>query len=639
MILVVVLGGMVAAATSARARERAPVTLEGTAGSFPLERHIAILDDPGGGLGIDRVAGRDDFLPTDRPGLTTGTRWVRFTAIRGAGMAADWILAFGEPDIDDVRVFVPRQDEGGFTELRLGRHLPGAQLPVAARRHLAPLVLPEGRPLTVYVRLASHHKIRFEDAALWRPGALMFAEARQSALHAIQFGGLAVMVAVYALFGLWLRDGAMLLYSAYVATILCRGGTHTGIVALVFPASGGLTNYLLSGIGLLGSIAVFILMWDRILDLRTTFPRMHRLYLLAGGAVAASLPAVTTPAFSLAVRPAQAIMLAAGIGSVVMASLLLRRDPRDVLLRFYVFAFLPIVLAWAVELAAALSPSVPSDLGRLIDVSATFAHIAILSVALAYRLGRLQRERMQAEATLAGERLARERMRTFVDMASHEFRTPLAVIDSAAQMLGLTTGPARPEIAGRIAIIRRSVRRLVNLIETCLAGERAEAMAVRVLATSPGEVLAQAAERNRLPDWPAPLVASVGVKGTCLADPDLLAIALDALIDNARRHGREDEPVEISVRAEGGRVVFIVEDRGPGVPADEAGRIFDKYYRGPSSVPGTGIGLHLVKTIAGLHGGEVAYRPRPGGGASFALAIPAGPAEPKSASMAVGQSA
>lgn len=602
----------------------AAVHLEGDAASFPLGLHLAFLEDHGGVLGIEDVAAHDGFRTEARPGLTPGVVWYRVTATRAAGMPADWILAFGEPDIDDVRVFVPKG--GGFTETRLGRRVPSRDLPLAARQHVAQVALPEAVPVTLYIRLESQHKLRFEQAALWRPSALIFAEARHSTLFGIEFGFFALLVVVYALFGLWLRDGPMLVYSAFVATILCRGMTHSGVVTLVFPDAGSGTNYVLSAIGLFGSIAAFIFMWDKILDLGKTFPVIHKVYLVVGSVVALPLLWAMDPAFQFFVRPALVIMLVASIGNIVLAALLVRRNPQDVLLKFYLFAFLPIVLPWGAELGALILPWIPVDLGRRIDIAATMGHVALLSVALAYRLGQMQRQRMQAEIALAGEKLARQRQRNFVAMATHEFKTPLAVIDSAAQMLEMLAAPARqPGITDRIATIRRAVLRLVKLIDTCLADDRDDAMAIKLRPAMPATIVAQAAERNSEANRPDITVTIDDLPETCIADADLLGIALDALIDNARRYGPADQPVDIAAHAEDGSIIFAVHDYGPGIPAAEIPFIFDKYYRCRSSgaVAGTGIGLHLVKTIADLHGGEVSYRPRDGGGASFAVRIPA----------------
>jgi two-component system, sensor histidine kinase LadS len=598
--------------------------LEGNAMSFPLANHLDFLEDESGSLAVEDIALRNDFHFGVRQGLAPGTIWFRFTVLRSKDVPAQWVLAFGEPDIDDVRVFVPTKN-GGFTEISLGRRIPSRELPLAARRHVAMLDLPKGEPATIYLRLASKHKIRFEDASLWQPGALIYEEARDSALFAFNFGILAVIAVISVLFGGWLRDWTLLAYALFVTTVLSGGISHTAIVTLMFPDAGRETNYLLSGISLLGGVAAFIFMWDRILDLRKNFPFVHGVYIFAGVTAAASLFGVSSPAFHVMARGAQIIMLGVSISSIIMAGLRMRQNPKDVVLRFYLFAFFPFALVWVSELGALLFPQIPADLGRLVHGLATPTHLAILSVALAYRLRNLQRQQVRAEIALAGEQLARQRQRTFIDMATHEFKTPLAVIDSAAQMLDLLTAPARPEVFSRIATIRQAVQRQVKLIDTCLAGERHEAQAPKRKKISPATVIEQAIERNCDPDR-APLVAVASpVPATCIADPDLLAIALDALIENARRYGPVDSAVEITVRGENGHIVFLVEDRGPGIPIAEAQHVFEKYYRCAASgaIYGSGIGLHLVKTIAELHGGFVGYRPREGGGASFTLTIPA----------------
>lgn len=230
------------------------------------------------------------------------------------------------------------------------------------------------------------------------------------------------------------------------------------------------------------------------------------------------------------------------------------------------------------------------------------------------------------ERALTEERRVRRHLRTFIDMATHEFKTPLAIIDSAAQVLELLVDSGREEIGSRLTVIRRSVRRVVDLIETCLTGERYEQLSAHLLPFDPVRMIERVAERHRS-TGDAPLVADArDLPPEVIADPELLGIALDALIDNARRYARTDGPIELTARCEGGAVVFTVGDRGPGVPPDQAERIFEKYFRGTGNggAPGTGIGLHLVKTIAELHCGTVRYRPRPGGGALFLLTIPLG---------------
>lgn len=611
---------------SAAHAEPLPATVAVETASRPLDGYLTFLEDRESAFSIEDVARHGVFeaVTPRRPGLISGgTLWYRFTVKRTAGAAEDWVLAFGEPDIDDVRVYVTKPG-GSFTETLLGRRLPARQLDVAVRLHAANLSLPEEIPTTVYIRLSSLHKIRFEAAALWRPTALAYAEARQSALHGIDFGVMAVFVVSNILLGLWLRDASMLMYAVFVVTSMCREATHSGIVTVILSDAGRPLNYLLSAIGLFGGISAFMIMWDLMFDIRKEFPLVHRVYRWGGILMLAPIFFATHDSFSLLAQYAQVIMLAVSIGSITMAFILVLRHPGDVLLRFYLCAFFPIVLLWGVEVGALVFPTIPFDLGRQVDIIATMIHLSILFLALGYRFVVTRQQQAQADAALVLEKMARERQRTFVDMATHEFKTPLAVIDSAVQVLELLLPTAPPEATRRFNTIRKAVSRLVGLIETCLNGERSEAMELNLRPVSPAAIAAQAVARDRETGRGEIRAEMSPLPDTCLADSALLGIALDALIDNAHRYGPADQPVDVVAQALGGWIIFTVLDRGPGVRPDEAELIFDRYYRSPlsGSTSGFGIGLHLVKTIATMHGGTVAYRPRDGGGASFALTIP-----------------
>jgi signal transduction histidine kinase len=258
-----------------------------------------------------------------------------------------------------------------------------------------------------------------------------------------------------------------------------------------------------------------------------------------------------------------------------------------------------------------------------------YAQRGRLAIALQDANGRLEErvaERTRdIERALSGEREARRRLRTFLDMAAHEFKTPLAVIDSAAQMLEMLVDTAQEGVGKRLGLIRRSARRVGDLIETCLAGERIdEEVPVRPVPFAPATLIERVAERQRGHGAAIAVIDAVQLPATCVADPDLLGIALDALLDNARRYGGDGEIIDLEARGDGTVLVVSVADRGPGIPEEERERVFEKYYRGEGSrnKPGTGIGLSMVRVIAELHGGSVVHRPRPGGGSVFVLTIP-----------------
>jgi len=111
-----------------------------------------------------------------------------------------------------------------------------------------------------------------------------------------------------------------------------------------------------------------------------------------------------------------------------------------------------------------------------------------------------------------------------------------------------------------------------------------------------------------------------------LADPDLLARAVSNLVSNAIKYSPAGTDVTVSVRAESNGVCVEVADQGPGIPAGDLDRIFEKFYRVPraadADTPGTGLGLALVREVAELHGGTVTVASPAGAGSVFSLHIP-----------------
>lgn len=270
--------------------------------------------------------------------------------------------------------------------------------------------------------------------------------------------------------------------------------------------------------------------------------------------------------------------------------------------------------------------AVTAEWGHRTWRTSVIALLSCLALILAARWGNTSLQRaVEAERTLAAEQLARQRLRAFVDMATHEFKTPLAVIDSSTQMLQRLVDTEREGVGSRLALIRSSVRRVIELLETCLSGARIDDdFPAKFVAFSPAVLIQEVVERQRRHGAAVRTVDVSVLPTTCVADPDLLGIALDALLDNARRYGPADAPIDVTARQDGRLMTISVSDRGPGVATDEVPRIFDKYYRGSQSrgMPGTGIGLNLVRTIAELHMGVVGYAARDGGGAVFSLTIP-----------------
>ena len=108
-----------------------------------------------------------------------------------------------------------------------------------------------------------------------------------------------------------------------------------------------------------------------------------------------------------------------------------------------------------------------------------------------------------------------------------------------------------------------------------------------------------------------------------MGDAEALRILAANLIDNAIRYTPPGGCVDLSVRAMDGRTALIVADSGPGIPADERGRVFDRFYRREGSVePGSGLGLAIVRSIADRHGASITLQTSTLGGLEVAVRFP-----------------
>nr|CEL17580.1 sensor histidine kinase [Kibdelosporangium sp. MJ126-NF4]CTQ91194.1 sensor histidine kinase [Kibdelosporangium sp. MJ126-NF4] len=214
-----------------------------------------------------------------------------------------------------------------------------------------------------------------------------------------------------------------------------------------------------------------------------------------------------------------------------------------------------------------------------------------------------------------------ERERRFFGDVSHELRTPLTTLVTGVEVLDRYRGdmPERSQRALRLVV--NEVEHLHRLLDHLLALARTEAglhhdppepLAVR-------ELLAHTmTESNRSPQL-------LVVEADCTVNGRKLALerAFVNLMDNADRHG--GGLVGVTVQRELDDVVVHVDDAGPGVPANERERVFERFATGHISrggTSGTGLGLALVAETVAAHAGRVRCADRPGGGARFTVTLP-----------------
>ncbi|MBN3833376.1 ATP-binding protein [Burkholderia sp. Ac-20344] len=224
------------------------------------------------------------------------------------------------------------------------------------------------------------------------------------------------------------------------------------------------------------------------------------------------------------------------------------------------------------------------------------------------------------------------RERAFTSDAAHELKTPLAAIKVQAQVAIATDDPARKQLAMQRVV--QGVDRSARLAEQLLLLARLdEYERIPTRAVVVRELVDAAIDRHlaKASDKAIALVAGT-VSGRAIeADPILIGILLDNLVDNAVKYGRQGGRIEIRVDDDGARQRIVVRDDGPGVAPGEHERLGDRFYRGSGAQsPGSGLGLSIVTRIALYFGGTVRFGAGiDGQGLGAAITLPsAGTGEP-----------
>ncbi|MBJ6126073.1 sensor histidine kinase [Microvirga splendida] len=232
------------------------------------------------------------------------------------------------------------------------------------------------------------------------------------------------------------------------------------------------------------------------------------------------------------------------------------------------------------------------------------------------------------ESALERERETTNAYRSFVSMVSHQFRTPLAILDSSAQRI-LRRGAAltQDELVTRVQKIRNAGTRLTRLVDSVLNAAKLDAGTIELNPASydlthlvmdicerQREVSSQADIRFDVPDVP--------VRVYC--DGMLIEQVVVNLLSNAIKYSGVAPVVEIKIWMDGSRAYCSVRDWGIGIPAKELPKIFERFYRAStaSGIAGTGIGLNFAQRIMHLHGGEIHVESYEAAGSLFTFDLP-----------------
>jgi signal transduction histidine kinase len=296
------------------------------------------------------------------------------------------------------------------------------------------------------------------------------------------------------------------------------------------------------------------------------------------------------------------------------------------------------------SMADQIGPAI-ENLNLFEDVSEKTTELELTNRELSTRTQELAR--FNEEIKNVNERLKElDRMKSgFVSNVSHELKTPLTVIGSLADnMLDGITGPLNEKQTRYMSGIKDSADRLARLIhdlldlaviETGKVELKLSSFSVASLMHEIADAMRAVAEEKNL----ALELPEVNGDLPVWADRDKITQVLTNLIGNAIKFTPNGGKVRLALEAAAktGWLRLSVTDSGPGIPAEETGRIFEEFYqvnrRGGEKVKGVGLGLAISKKLVEMHGGRITVESIPGAGSTFSFTLPARPAVAMDATM------
>lgn len=650
--LLLVLGGGTAIA---RADAGPPtVVVEDGLGSVRLDGRMVLLRDSTNQLTIDEVSHPDNgalFHPVPPGILSAGfddaTYWFKARLANRDPIPQDWILEVERAFLDYVDLYLP-DERGGFLRFESGNRRPFSSRDIAYRTFAFEVTLPPQAEQLVYLRVETRTTVRV-SARLWEPTAFLEMASRYNLLAGVSLGMIAALFLLSL--GQFVEHRSRLwgLFTLYQGAAGLLYFTLNGYSAqYLFPDAPDIARHLV-GVGTGSAIGLFALFTARLLDVGRLH-RMLRPFLHALG-VAALLSIVTVffdrrDLIAEYLHMINLLVLTTGLA----ASLYLAKQGDRVALNYLIGFSIPLVFAsWRALLLLGIPLPIGGGgdfLARLLELGYIF-QIVFVGRGINLQLAALKDERnaaRQAELEAArqaeAEREKRAEQRALLSMMSHEFRTPLAVIEGATEVLPLYLSADNKAAHDVNATILRSAKRLLALVETCLADDVVDAALLNPTRQSFDLVPLVRSICEDGAHLPPMRRLSLHLPEACpiVGDPHLLRVAIANLVDNALKYSPETSPVTLSLGMDRAQAVVTVRDEGIGIAPEEHEAIFRRYHRTPAgrSKGGAGLGLNLVARIVALHRGTVSLDSREGRGATFSIVLPLIPDPPCASSQRQG---
>jgi len=622
----------------------------------------SVLEDPSGLLTVAQVRAMDgQFVPWSGPGeqlnfgFTPSVYWIKLPLQREANAPAEWWLSIEYAKLHELDLYMP---DGTAVLTGSDRGFDSRQVfdPFFVfRLQLEPEVQHH------YIRVASRYALSV-PMTVWQPNVYRALQKRFDALQFLYYGVL-VVLAIYGLvFFLAMGDRRFAIYSAYIVTAGIGIFASNGYGRIFFWQDYELFDEIAQSIFL--SLAALFAVWFARkligLDPQSKLERAMRVtQALFAVSVALTLGHVVYPHLLLLAN--QLLLVTAVVmGLLITLAGFKAYRRRQSGIRFFLlgwvvlwlgaciatgraFGWIPTtgLTSYILQITTAIEMLlVALALGELLHAEhqahvrsqarALTANQALLELSQAsedkLRLAVAERT-AQLESSLQEEKNLREQYVRIGSMISHEFRTPLSIIQSQATLMRKEYAKGINEVIKRLDAISGASQRLKSMFDKWLYSDSLhETLASMVLKPLYLQVwVVQQLQEQRqmltnhtlvcLPDLLVPPV---------MADQNHLELVLANLIENASKYAPGQTTISLGLRQKQGFSGITVTDQGPGIPLNVQDKIFNAFFRASpeGQVRGVGLGLSIVQRIVQAHGGHIELTSTPGQGATFCVWLP-----------------
>lgn len=637
-----------------------------------LERKLAILVDPSWSLSLADVIAKEkqaEFTPVAGRSVNLGysknATWLRLEVDAAEDGAALLSLAPNFIDFIDVYVGGKRSalTAGDFTHYALGDHRPLPADGLSGLQNVVPLSLSKGEVTLVFIRVANANSSTHLNMRIYPAGDHTMRVSTASMTSGLWFGGMGVLLVIQLVFFYFDRKWQYPLLALSTLGIMLVYTGNLGLSRfLLFPGDGA-ANDMFMGVSAWFGLFASALAYSSILELPRLAPRLHRLYQLSAvvgligigfaifkanivfgpignnfallmGVVNVVQGLRTANVDGAASRLRAAAFCAIWIGSVLS---LLQRQGYAWMPNMFWHAYAISGLVHAILLTGALAvrlraaEALNSDMREQALVAAQNAE-RTASALVVEKTRELVSARQVAEDALQAELRSQQQQVRFMEVISHQYRTPLAAIRSNVDSIAISLPKGDESNQSRVKRIERAIVRLVEILEVNLARSRLQGPSFQpqLALAVPGDIVASAAARAR--DLMPGADISVDVDPSALSrrtqvDAGMLELAVVNLLENAVKFSQRDgaAPVVLALAHRDGAVSISVSDKGIGIPPGELDGVVTHGVRGSnaSNIEGSGMGLSLVSRIAAAHGGSVSIASELGMGTTVEILLPA----------------